>query len=151
MLGLLGGIMKTNVLFYRRVLLVCAVLFVIVVLVVALGVIPPVKADTYPGVKHEIAAAAFWVNIGLNLLSAFSLFFIAIRSKERNWKSTSVLVIVGIIVMLLGLALADAASAYQKHGPSMESASILLFICAAADFLAGVTVITTAFLRPKKT
>ena len=151
MLGLLGGIMKTNVLFYRRMLLVCAVLFIIVALVVALGVIPPVKADTYPGVNHEIAAAAFWVNISLNLLSAFSLFFIAIRSKERSWKSTSVLVIVGIIVLLLGLALTDAASAYQKHGPSMESASILLFICAAADFLAGVTVITTAFLRPKKT
>ena len=142
--------MKVNVLFYRRMLLVCAVLFVTIALVVALGIIPPVKADTYPGVNHEIAAAAFWGNIGLNLLSAFSLFFIAIRSKERNWKSTSVLVIVGIIALLLGLALADAASAYQKHGPSMESASILLFICAAADFLAGVTVITSAFLRPKK-
>ena len=143
--------MKVNVLFYRRMLLVCAVLFVTVALVVALGVIPPVKSDTYPGVTPEKAAAAFWVNISINLLSAFSIFFIAIRSKERSWKSTSVLVIVGIIVLLLGLALADAASAYQKHGPSMESASILLFICAAADFLAGVTVITTAFLRPKKT
>ena len=143
--------MKVNVLFYRRMLLVCAVLFVTVALVVALGVIPPVKADTYPGVNHGKVAAAFWVNISINLLSAFSIFFIAIRSKERSWKSTSVLVIVGIIVLLLGLALADAASAYQKHGPSMESASILLFICAAADFLAGVTVITTAFLRPKKT
>ena len=142
--------MKTNVLFYRRILLVCAVLFVVVALVVALGVIPPVKADTYPSVNHGAAAAAFWVNISINLLSAFSLFFIAIRSKERSWKSTSVIVIAGIIALLLGLALVDAASAYQKHGPSMESASILLFICAAADFLAGVTVITTAFLRPKK-
>jgi len=150
-LGLFEGIMKFNHVFYRRMLIVCAVIFVTVTLVVALGVIPPVKADTYPGVTPERAALAFWVNIGLNLLSALTLFFIAIRSKSRSWKSTSVLVIVGIIVLLLGLALADAASAYQKHGPSMESASILLFICAAADFLAGVTVITTAFLRPKKT
>lgn len=142
--------MKANVLFYRRILLVCSVLFVIVALVVALGVIPPVKADTYPGVNHEKVAAAFWVNISLNLLSAFSLFFIASRSKERSWKSTSVLIITGLLVLILGLALADAASAYQKHGPSMQSASILLFICAAVDFLAGVTVITTAFLRTKK-
>ena len=143
--------MKASLLLYRRMLLVCVVVLFIVALVVALGVIPPLKSDTYPGVTPEKAAAAFWVNIGLNLLSAFSLFFIAIRSKGRSWKSTSVLVIAGVIVLLLGLALADAASAYQKHGPSMQYASIFLFICAAADFLAGVTVITAAFLRPKKT
>jgi len=142
--------MKANSLFYRRILFVLAILFVIVAFVVALGVIPPVKADTYPGVKHDIVAAAFWVNISLNLLSAFSVFFIAIRSKERSWKSTSVLIIIGILVSILGLALADAASAYQNHGPFMQSASILLFICAAIDFLAGVTVITIAFLMPKK-
>jgi cell division protein FtsW (lipid II flippase) len=141
--------MKINELFYRRVLLVCAVLFVIVGLVIALGVIPPVKADPYPGVKHDMAAAAFWVNIGFNLLSAFILFFISFRSTKRNWKSTSVLTITGILVLLLGLALADAASAYQNHGPSMQTASILLFICAAVDSLGGLTVIITTFLRPK--
>ena len=96
-----------------------------------------------------MVATAFWINIGLNLLSAFFLFFISLRSKRRNWKSTSALIITGLLVLILGLALADAASAYQKHGPSMQTASILLFICAAVDFLSGVTVITTAFLRPK--
>lgn len=141
--------MKINDLFYRRVILACAVLFVIVGLVVALGVIPPVKADTYPGVKHDKVAAAFWINIGLNLLSASFLFFNSLRSTKRNWKSTSVLIITGLLVLLLGLALADAASAYQKHGLSMQTASILLFICAAVDFFGGVTVIITAFLRPK--
>jgi cell division protein FtsW (lipid II flippase) len=141
--------MKINDLFYRRVLLVCAVLFVIVGLVVALGVIPPVKADTYPGVKHDIAAAAFWINIGLNLLSAFFLFFISFRAKERNWKSTSVLIITGLLVLILGLAFVDAASAYQKHGPLMQLASKFLLICAAVDLLCGIAVITTALLRPK--
>ncbi len=143
--------MKFNLLFYQRMLLVSAVVFVIIALVLALGVIQPVKTDTYPGVTPDRAVAAFWVNIGLNLLSALTLFFIAIRSKGRSWISTSVLVIAGLIVLLLGLALADAASAYQKHGPSMQSASILLFTCAAADFLGGALVVTTAFLRPKKT
>jgi O-antigen/teichoic acid export membrane protein len=141
--------MKINVLFYRRVLLVCAVLVVIVGLVVALGVIPPVKADAYPGVKHDKVVAAFWINICLNLLSAFFLFFIAFKSKERNWKSTSVLFIVGFLVLILGLALADAASAYQNHGTSMQVASILLFICAVVEFLSGGAVIAAAFLRPK--
>lgn len=140
--------MKFNLLFYQRTLLVCAVVFVIVALVLALGVIRPVKTDTYPGVTPDRAVAAFWVNIGLNLLSALTLFFIAIRSKVFIWISKSVLIIVGIIVLLLGIALADAASAYLSHGPSMQSASILLFICAAADFLGGALVVTTAFLRP---
>jgi O-antigen ligase len=130
---------------------ISAAIFVIVAIVLALGVIPPVKADTYPGVNHEKVATAFWVNIGLNLLSAATLIFIAIRSKGRSWISTSILVIAGLIVLLLGLALADAASAYQKHGPLMQSASILLFICAAADFLCGALVVITAFLRPKRT
>ena len=141
--------MKINVLIYRRVLLVCAVLIVIVSLVVALGVIPPVKADTYPGVKHDKVVAAFWANICLNLLSAILLFFIAFRSKERNWKSTAVLFIAGFLVFILGLALTDAASAYQNHGPAMQVASILLYICAAVEFLSGGAVITAALLRPK--
>lgn len=139
-----------NVFLFRRILLICAVLFVVVALVEAFGVIPPVKADTYPGVDHKKVVSVFWFNIGLNLVSAFSLFFITFTSKERTWKSASVLFITGFIVMLLGLACADAASAYQKHGPPMQSASILLFICAAVDFLAGVTVTISAFLRPKK-
>ena len=142
--------MKINDLFYRRVLLVCAVSLVTVALVVAFGVIPSAKIDTYPGVIHDIVSTAFGVNIGLKLLSAFFLFFISLRSSRRSWKSTSVLIITGLLLLILGLALADAASAYQKHGPLMQTASMLLFICAAVDLLSGVTVITTAFLRPKR-
>ena len=128
----------------------CAVVLLMVALVVALFVIPPVKGDTYPGVKHDKVVAAFGVNIGLNLLSALTLFIIAIRSKRRSWKSTSLLTVTGLLVLILALCLADAASAYQKHGPSMHSASLLLFICAAADFLAGILAMTIAFLRPKR-
>jgi hypothetical protein len=130
---------------------VCSSVFVIVALMLVLGVIPPVKTEALQGATTETAVKAFWVNVGLNLLSAFILIFIAIKSKVRNWISTSILVIIGFMVLLLGLALADAASAYQSHGPSMQSASIILFICAAVDFLGGVLVIITAILRPKKT
>lgn len=148
--GLTGGTMKEFVLPYRLLLYICALLLAIIAVLIALGVIPPVKADTYPGVKHAKVVTAFWINISLNLLSAFVFFFIAIRSKERSWKSTSVLIITGLLVIILGIALADAGSAYQKHGTSMQSASIILFFCAAVDFLTGVTIIITAFLRPKK-
>ena len=143
--------MKVSHHHYRRMILIYTFFLVILSIVLILGVIPHVKAEVLRGGTPEKAVAAFWVNIGLTLLSAVTLVFIAIRSKGRSWRSTSVLVVVGLIVLLLGLALADAASAYQKHGPSMQSASLFLFICAAADFLIGVVVITTAFLLPKKT
>jgi len=94
---------------------------------------------------------AFWVNIGLNFAATATLVFIAIWSKGRSWISISVLVVIGLVTMFLGIALTDAAFAFQAAGPSMQTVSILLFFCAAADFVAGVLVIITAFLLPKKT
>jgi len=143
--------MTVSLLFCRRMLLVCAGLFVTVALVVALGVIPPIKAATFPGATPESAVPAFWVIIGLSLLAAVTLVFIATWSKGRSWISTSVLVVLGLVVLLFGIALTDAALAYLPAGPSMKTASILLFFCSAADFLAGALVVTTAFLRPKET
>ena len=138
--------MKARDLSYRRRFLVCAVLLVIVAAVVALGIMPPVRANPDPNVNHEKVAKAFWLNMGLNLLAAFSLFIVAIRSKQRNWISTSVLILTGLVVIVLGLALADAGAAYRELG----SASLYLFICAGIDILAGVAAITTALLRPKE-
>ena len=143
--------MKVSLLFCRRMLLVCAVLLVTVALVVALGVIQPVKADTFWGASPATAVPAFWVIIGLNLLAAATLVFIAIWSKGKSWISTSVLVVLGLVVLLFGIALGDGALAYQSEGPSMQTVSILLFFCAAADFLAGVLVVITAFLHPQRT
>ena len=142
--------MKSNLLFYRRLLVICGVVLVIAALVLALGVIQPIKADVSRGATQERAVVAFWVNIIVNLLSAAVLFSIAKRSKGRSWISTSILVLAGFIVLILGLALADAASAYQNHDPAMQTASILLLICAAADFIAGIMIATTALLITRR-
>jgi len=142
--------MKLSLLVYRRMLFIYAAIVLAVALVLALGVIGPVKVEVSLGATPERAVQAFWANFGLNLLSAVAFILIAIRSKGRSWISTSVHIIVGLIVLFLGIALADAASAYKSHGPSMQTASILLFLCAAADFLTGALVVTTAFLQPKK-
>ena len=142
--------MKASLPFCRRMLLVCAGLFVAAALLIALGVIPPVKADTTPGASPEDAVPAFWVIVGLNLLVAVAVASIAIWSKRRSRGSTSVLVVFGLVALLGGLALVDAAFAFRGHGPSMQTASTLLFVCVAADILAGAAVVTTAFLRPKE-
>jgi hypothetical protein len=142
--------MTVSLLFRRKMLLVCAALLAAVAIVEALGVIQPVQAATFPGATPESAVPAFWVNIGLNFVAAAILVCIAIWSKGRSWISTSVLVIIGLVSLFLGIALTDAFFAFQAAGPSMRTVSILLFFCAAADFLAGVLVVITAFLRPKK-
>ena len=143
--------MAVSLLFRRRMLLVCAALLAAAAIVEAFGVIQPVQAATFPGATPERAVPAFWVNIGLNFAAAAILVCIAIWSKGRSWISISVLVVIGLVTMFLGIALTDAAFAFQAAGPSMQTVSILLFFCAAADFVAGVLVIITAFLLPKKT
>jgi hypothetical protein len=141
--------MTVSLLFRRKMLLVCAALLAAVAIVEALGVIQPVQAATFPGATPESAVPAFWVNIGLNFVAAVILVCIAIWSKGRSWISTSVLVVIGLVSLFMGIALTDAFFAFQAAGPSMQTVSMLLFFCAAADFLAGALVITTAFLRPK--
>ena len=142
--------MKVSLLFRRRMLLACAALLAAGAIVVALGVIPPVQDATFPGVTPESAVPAFWAAIGLNFIAAAILVCIAIWSKGRSWISTSVLVVTGLAALFLGIALTDAFFAFQEAGPSMQTVSMLLFFCAAADFVAGVLVVITAFLRPQK-
>lgn len=142
--------MKLRLPVYRRMLFIYAAIFAAIALALAIGVIEPVKVEASIGATKAIAVKAFWVNIGLNLLSTVVLVLIAIRFRTQVWNAIPVNVVVGIVAILLGVILADAASAYNSHGPSMQTASLLLFFCAAADFLVGVMLFITAFLQPKK-
>ena len=133
----------------RRMLLICAALIACVALVLAAGVIPPVKAEAAKGETTEMAVKAFWLNISCNLGAAAVLFLMAWLSKGLNLVGKTVAIIAGLLAMLLGLALTDAAAAYLDHGPDMQIASILLIICAAADILGGLAVVVTAPLCPR--
>ncbi len=142
--------MKLSLPAYRRLLFVYAAVIVVVALVIALGVIGPVKEDVYRGATPDVAVKAFWFNAGFTLFMAAILVLVAVPSKGRSGISTAVHIVVGLIVTILGLILIDAASAYQGHGPEMQTASILLYICAAADILAGISVFIMTFLQPRK-
>lgn len=142
--------MTASPLFFRRALFACAAVFAAVVLGLALGVIPSVQADTTPGANPEAAVPILWVISGLHFLAAFIPIIVATRSGARSMISTSVLVVLGLVVLLFGFALADAGRAYRAEGPSMHFASTLLFLCAAADYLGGALVIAAPFLRPKR-
>ena len=133
----------------RYLLAACAVLVAGAALVVAVGVIPPVRVATSPDITPGSAVPAFWVNVGLQFLAALVLLLIAMLSKGRSWVSTSGLVVTGVVVLFLGFTLGDAAFAFRETG--MQTVTTLLVLCVAADALAGVLIVTTAFLRPTRT
>ena len=133
-----------------RVMLAASVVLVIAAgLVVAVGVIPPVRVATVPDITPESAVPAFWVSVGLQLLAALILLLTAVLSRGRSRFSTSCLVVTGVVVLLLGFVLSDAALAFREAG--VPAVATLLFLCVAADALAGALALTAAFLRPKKT
>ena len=142
--------MQLSLRVYRRMIFIHAAIFAAIALALVIGVIEPVKLEASIGATNAIAVKAFWVNIGLNLLSSVVLVLIAIRFKTQIWNAVPVHVVVGMVAIFLGVILVDAASAYHSHGSSMQTASLILFFCAAADFLVGVMLVTTAFLLPKK-
>ena len=134
----------------KRMLLICSATIVLADVLLAFFVIPAVKTDSYPGAKPEVAVPAFWVNAGFSFLLSVVCLTIALFSKGRSQATTTILVICGVVILLLGLLLIDAGSAFQSHGSTMEGASMIIYVCAALLCLSGLLVGMTAFLRPRR-
>jgi len=132
---------------FRFALYTAATVFGVIALVIATIVIPPVQNDTFPLATPERAATAFWVSVVLHLLIGILLFFNALRFSDSSRGKPGVL---GAFSILFGLALLDAALAFQAHGPSLVTATTCLWVCAATDLLAGVLLITFAVLVRKR-
>lgn len=126
-----------------------ALLLAVVALAVATGVIPMVKGDTQFGATPEKAVPAFWFTVGVNLLGAAALWRLTFRPAGRSPGAAFVLRFGAFVALLLAIALVDAAAAYGGHGPTMRTATILLFGCAAAEAAAAVLMGAAAMGRPK--
>ena len=134
----------------HRILLICAALFLLVAFIVGFRVISAVKSDISPNALPERAVPAFWVNVGLNLLLSVSCGAITVWSKGRGRFSTIILVLLGIVAVVLGLALVDAAVAFRSHELLARGTSAFLFVCAAIDLMAGALVLLVTYRRRKK-
>jgi hypothetical protein len=153
MLGARGttkGIVIVSLRSCRRSLVSCATLLVAVALILAGGVIPLVKIDPFPGAAPERANPVFWAIAALNLLAAAVLVLVAVRTTGRSQLSTAGAGAVAFFAVVSGLLLAGPAGGFLAHGPAMHTASILLFLCVAADLIAAVLTATTAFRMPTR-
>jgi hypothetical protein len=135
--------------FCRRSLLTCGALLVVVALVVAAGVIPLVKIDPFPGAAPEKAVPVFWWIVALNLLGATLLVFIAIRATERSGFSSTALSLLALLAFVFACVLTGPAFGFLAHGPAMQNACILLFLCLAGELLVAGLVGTIACLLPE--
>lgn len=109
-------------------ILVAALLFFVIAPVVAI--------DTSPGATPGPASHSFVVIAAFHLLLAGFSF----------WKSRSAAMPVasGVFGLVFGLFLLFMASVFSHHGPSIHSAVIALYVCAASDLLAGCSATAVA-------
>jgi hypothetical protein len=109
-------------------ILVAALLFFVIAPIVAI--------DTSPGATPGPAAR------GLMVIAAFHLLVAGISF----WKSRSPAMPVasGVFGLVFGLFLLFMASVFSHHGPSLHSAVIALYVCAASDLLAGCSATAVA-------
>ena len=122
----------------RRMLLIGAALMLASAASVAVSVIPAVRADTFPHATPERAVPAFWVAIVLDVLVAGT----ALASGRFGYRVLAG--IMGIVALLLGLALVDAATAYPAHGPAMHAVVVVLWLCVGFDLAGGLSMIASA-------
>jgi phosphoglycerol transferase MdoB-like AlkP superfamily enzyme len=142
--------MKLSLTVCRRSLLTIAVLLIVVALMVAVTVIPQVKAEFLRGDTPQNAVIAFWVNIILTVLVAIVIWLVAKRTRGRNFIQLFALGLVAFIILILGWALGDAGEAYSGHGPAMHTASIILFIGCGINLLVVLSLIITMLFFPKR-
>jgi hypothetical protein len=107
-----------------------------VALVVSAAVIPALNV----GAMRNRAVIAFTANAVLNVMIAIVL-LAAVPVRTRRI-ANAMAVMAGLLAMLLGTALLDAASAFAGDGPGLEMAACA--VAAAGDLGAGATCLLAA-------
>lgn len=150
-LALLEVTVPASFTFCRRLLLIGAVLLVAVALVIPWDVIPPVRADTFPGATPESAVPAFLIIVFFQVLAAAVVGLTAARitTVGRAWRPV-ILVPLALLVLLSAYALEEPGRAYSREGPAMQTASVFLLACAASDLVAAVLMMAAAALLAKR-
>ena len=103
----------------RFMLFASALVFGFIALGIVVLVIPQVLADTFPQAMPERAAKAFTVPVGLDIMFALLVFFIARRLSDTSPGRGWILASLGAVASVVNLVLLDAAGAFSGHGPHM--------------------------------
>ena len=127
----------------RRISVFAATLMLASAVCLAVGVIPPVRGDTFSHATPERAVPAFWVAVAVDVVLAGA----AVASSRFGYRV--LLAVGGMVALLAGLALIDAATAYPAHGPAMHGVVVVLWVCVGFDVVGGVSMLGAA-LTPRR-
>jgi len=133
---------KTN---WLRIVYTAIILIMLVILILTLLVIPNVYRDTSHEFKPE-AGTAFLVVTLIHLLLVIGLVTTIKFCFRKDDLENGFLVTVGVMLILLGLMLLDAAFAFLGH-PGIPYMAIAIFICIGFDFIAGILSFVARYFR----
>jgi hypothetical protein len=122
---------------WNRILIAGILLIVFVIIILALDIIPTVKADVANPMR-QTAVNAFWFVIALQLIVLAELIYSRIFSFTEGHFENGFLVAAGFIVLFLGLMLSDAAFA---------GGSIILFVCVGCDLVTAILAFVARYFR----
>lgn len=129
----------------RSALVVAAVLVFAASGAVSLMVIPSVRSD--PLATVDTAIPAFWANVGMDAFAGIAMLVGQLLPRRSG---TMLLAVGGVVALVLGLSLLDAADAFGRHGPSMRGVTVTLFACAVADLCAAGIASCAAVRRARR-
>ena len=122
---------------WTRILIAGILLIVFVIIILALYVIPTVKADFVNPIRQR-AVNAFWFVIALQLIVLAELVYSRIFSFTEGHFENGFLVAAGFIALFLGLMLSDAA---------FSGGSIILFVCVGCDLVTAILAFLARYFR----
>jgi hypothetical protein len=122
---------------WDRILIAGILLIFFVIIILALYVIPTVKADVANSMR-QTAVNAFWFVIALQMIVLAELVYSRIFTFTEGHFENGFMVAAGFIALFLGLMLSDAAFA---------GGSIILFVCVGCDLVTAILAFIARYFR----
>ena len=132
----------------RRLILTGAALLAAAAVALVLGVVPPLRSDTFPLADPAGASKICMVQAWIAVVLALALAIVAVGVTNRPRVSINILYVTGALVFLHAIPLAGLAPAFLVHGPSLHTAILIMFLCGAAEFAAAGLVVAAASRLP---
>ena len=132
----------------RNYLLVGFILLVAIALLIPIGVIPSVLADTDPGINAGPVGKFLGITVLFDLLAALVLGNALWRPRERDPSSKGTLGTTAFLALFLGLAYGafGIGILVGEFGPGLRIASAVLVLCAVCGLITTVLMTVTSVI-----
>jgi hypothetical protein len=140
--------MKTRLMINYYSLNAIAILFLVMAFLVALGIIPLVKFDSFPGVSLSNALPVFWAVFFYGFATGAILINLACHFTGLSKRLTAFFIVIASLAMILAISFIGAAIESWLHGISIHITTVLLVCCAVLNLTIAILLIRAIFLFP---